>query len=308
MGVQQASPAAMGLYGPNFGKKFGAEDAPFIRTLQAGEVAVTELRVTQPPCRLSDPMPRVDAYTVCLMLHEIPNNAYWEDGRQVSAISLRVGESTIQDLQRQPLAMMDKRIHSLIWYLPRSTLNAVADQANVPRIGDLHYKPGVGTFDKTIEHIGLTLLPALQTPERVNRLFSDYVMLAFAVHTAQTYGGMQTVVKQVKGGLAPWQERRAKELIAADLAGAMPLQEVAEACGLSVSQFSRAFRKSTGLPPHAWLLDARIETAKVMLRKREIPLPVIALSCGFADRSHFTRVFTRHVGVSPGLWRKTVIG
>jgi AraC-like DNA-binding protein len=131
--------------------------------------------------------------------------------------------------------------------------------------------------------------------------------MAFAVHTAQAYGGMQTVAKPLKGGLAPWQERRAKELITTDLAGATPLQEVAAACGLSVSQFSRAFRKSTGIPPHAWLLDARIESAKVMLRKREISLPAIASSCGFADRSHFTRVFTRRMGVSPGAWRRIVI-
>ena len=308
--MRQGLPATTGLYGPSFGRKFGANDAPFIktRTLQGAELAVTELRVTQPLGRLSDPMPRVDAYTICLMLYELPHNAYWEDGRQVSDISLRAGEMTIQDLKREPLAMMDKKIHSLIWYLPRSILNAVADQADAPRISELHYKPGVGTFDKTIEHIGLTLLPALRIPERVNRLFTDYVMSAFAVYAAQTYGGMLTTSKPLKGGLAPWQERRAKELIASDLSGATPLRDVATACGLSVSQFSRAFRKSTGLPPHAWLLDARVESAKAMLRRRDMLLPAIALSCGFADRSHLTRVFTRRVGLSPGAWRKQALG
>ena len=309
MGTPQSSQVATGLYGPSFGKKFGAKEAPFIRTrtLQNSEVAVTELRVTQPLGQLSDPIPRVDAYTICLMLYELPDNAYWEDGRQVSAISLPAGQTTIQDLKREPQAMMDKQIHSLIWYLPRSTLHAVADQANVPSISELHYKPGVGTFDKTIEHIGLTLLPALRMPERVNRLFTDYVMLAFAVHAAQTYGGMLTGSKLPKGGLAPWQEKRAKELIASNLSGATTLQDVATACGLSVSHFSRAFRKSTGLAPHAWLLEARVQSAKTMLRRRDASLPTIALSCGFADRSHFTRVFTRRVGVSPAAWRRIAV-
>ena len=48
----------------------------------------------------------------------------------------------------------------------------------------------------------------------------------------------------------------------------------------------------------------RIEAAKAMLRRREAPLSSIALACGFADQSHFTRVFTRRVGLSPGAWRK----
>ena len=91
---------------------------------------------------------------------------------------------------------------------------------------------------------------------------------------------------------------------AGDLTGATPLDDIASACGLSVSHFSRAFRRSIGLSPHAWLLDKRVEAAKAMLRRREAPLSLIALACGFADQSHFTRVFTRRVGLSPGAWRK----
>jgi AraC family transcriptional regulator len=88
--------------------------------------------------------------------------------------------------------------------LPFATLDALADQASVPRINELRYVPGIGIFDNTIKHIGLSLLPALRTPENVSRLFTDHVALALAVHTAQTYGGMQTISKPLKGGLSPW--------------------------------------------------------------------------------------------------------
>ncbi len=128
--------------------------------------------------------------------------------------------------------------------------------------------------------------------------------LGLGAHVAQTYGGMQARSRPLQGGLAPWQEKRSKEMLASDLAGAMPLSEIATACGLSISHFSRAFRRSTGLAPHAWLLHVRVEGAKAMLRQREASLSMIALACGFADQSHFTRVFTRHVGLSPGAWRK----
>ncbi|HEY2750733.1 helix-turn-helix transcriptional regulator [Phenylobacterium sp.] len=296
-------------YGYGLGQKFGAEDAPVIvtRSLQRAEVAVTEIRVDRPLGRLSDPLPREDAYMICLMLREIPRNAYWEDGRQVSAFSLRAGDVTLHDLRREPLALMDKPIHSLLWYLPRSALNAFADEANVPRIAELRYDPGVGVCDDTIKHLGFSMLPALRAPDEVSRLFADHLTLAFAAHAAQTYGGMRIVPRPLKGGLAPWQERRSKEMIGGNLRGATPLREIADACGLSVSHFARAFRRSTGLAPHAWLLQARVEAAKAMLRRQDPSLPAIAASCGFADQSHFTRVFTRQVGLSPGAWRRLAL-
>ncbi|SRR6266436_2067369 len=203
---------------------------------------------------------------------------------------------------------MDKPIHSLLFYLPCAALHALGDQANVPRVSELRYEPGLGICDETIKHIGLTLLPALRTPDRTSRLFTDHLTLALATHAAQSYGGMQTISRPLKGGLAPWQESRSKEMIAADLTGATPLREIAEACGLSVSHFSRAFRKSTSLAPHAWLIQTRVESAKAMLRKGDASLFTIARACGFADQSHFARVFKRRVGLSPGAWRKMALG
>jgi AraC family transcriptional regulator len=303
-------PATTGVYGPKLGGKFGAEYAPFIvtRTLQRGEIAVTELCVDRPLGRLCDPLPRLDAYMICFLLRDLPNNSYWEDGREVSLLSPRAGEATIHDLQREPLALMDKPIHSLLFYLPRAAMNALADQANVPRVSELRYTPGEGVPDETVRHISLALLPALRAPECASRLFTDHATLALAAHAAQVYGGMQTLAKPLKGGLAPWQEKRSKEMIAGDLSGTIPLRDIADACEISVSHFSRAFRRSTGLAPHAWLIEARVESAKSMLRDRKMSLSAIARACGFADQSHFSRTFTRRVGLTPGAWRKTAFG
>lgn len=106
------------------------------------------------------------------------------------------------------------------------------------------------------------------------------------------------------GGLAKWQERRAKEVIAARLDSKLSVNEIADACGLSVNHFTRAFRQSTGQSPHQWLTQRRIERAQALIRQVDLPLSEIAVSCGFADQSHFTRVFTDIVGQSPGAWRR----
>ena len=309
MSGQNNSQGTSAFFGRDLARNYGAEDAPAIvtRSLRGAEIAVTDLRVSKPLGRLSDPMPREDACMICLILRDLPHNSYWEEGRQVGEFSLRRGHATFSDLRRQPLGLMDKQVHSLMFYLPHTAINALADEANVRRVDELHFEGGAPVFDEAILHLGLSLTPAFQAPESVSRLFTDHVTVALASHVAQRYGGMQFTQKLIKGGLAPWQEKRAKEMIVGNLTGATPLHELAAACGLSVNYFSRAFRRSTGLAPHAWLLQARVEQSKAMLRKPGASLSDVAVSCGFADRSHFSRVFTRQVGLSPGAWRKTMV-
>ena len=154
--------------------------------------------------------------------------------------------------------------------------------------------------------LGAALLGGFSHPERVSQLFLDHVTLAVAVHVAQTYGGMRVVAPQAKGGLAPWRLRRATEYLAARLDGSVALKSLADECGLSLSHFINAFRTSTGLPPQQWLRHRRIERAKTLMRHHRHSLSEIALSCGFADQAHFTRVFTKLVGASPGVWRRSL--
>ena len=180
----------------------------------------------------------------------------------------------------------------------------IANIGTAPRIGDLNYKPGVGVNDATISSRGSTILPALSHADQANRLFVDHVTLAAGIHLASTYGGLRPVVRPVRGGLAPWQERRAQEVLSANLDGSVPLKDVARECRLSASHFSRAFRRTMGVAPHNWLLTRRIEVAKEKLRNTRLSLAEVALVCGFADQSHLTRVFTGMVGVSPGAWRR----
>src|SRR6202035_1923767 len=143
-------------------------------------------------------------------------------------------------------------------------------------------------------------------PGQVSQLFLDHILLAVGVHVAQTYGGMRPLAPPPRGGLALWQVSRAKEILSANLEGNVPLMEVARQCGLSVSHFSRAFRRTMGVAPHSWLMARRVEVAKEKLRDRRLSLSDVALACGFADQSHLTRVFTGMVGVSPGAWRRAL--
>ena len=272
------------------------------RSLRKGVIGFTEIRSDNPTDAISDPIPREDAFLVALQLRDFPNHGYWEDARQTPVFSLKSGCTTLYDLKRAPAFLMDKPFHSVHFYFSRNVLNAIADDANTPHIGDLRYEPGKGNEDPIMRALTSSLYPALDQPEQANRLFVDHVMLAVGFHVAQTYGGLKAVLTH--GGLAPWQERRAKEMIDAHLDGEILLDELAKQCGLSSSHFSRAFRQSTGTSPHRWLLHQRVERAKRLLRDRHSSLPEVALACGFADQSHLTRVFTKLSGVGPTAWRR----
>src|SRR6202035_5374388 len=239
-----------------------------------------------------------------LHLRDFPNREHWEDGRGTQVCDLRAGESCLYDLKRGPGALLDKPYHTLSFYLPRAALDAIADEANTPRIGDLSYKPGAGVNDVTISCLGNLLLPALSHPDQANPLFVDHVLLAVGVHVALTYGGMRPMSQPARGGLAPWQERRATEILLANIKGSVALKEVARECGISVDYFSHAFRRTLGVAPHKWLIEQRVALSKEKLRDDGLSLSDVATECGFSDRSHLARHFQRIVGVSPGAWRQ----
>lgn len=294
-------------YGERLGMRLRVEAAPAIvaRVLREAELAVTEIRCNHLSPAMSGSIQREDAFLVGLQLRDFPNHEYWEDGQQAPVYDLRAGESCFYDLKRNLVIRLSKPYHSLLFYLPRAALNEIADDANAPRIGELRYKPGLGITDATISSLGGTILPAFSRSDQANQLFVGHVMLAVGIHVAQTYGGMRPVLRPVRRGLALWQERRAKEMIAANLGG-VPLKELARECRLSMSHFSRSFRRSVGMAPHRWLMQRRIEVAKETLRDGRLSLTDVAAACGFCDQSHLTRAFKRMVGVSPRAWRRAL--
>jgi AraC family transcriptional regulator len=107
-----------------------------------------------------------------------------------------------------------------------------------------------------------------------------------------------------RGGLAPWQARRIERHIAENAHQTIRVGELAALVRLSVSHFSRAFQVSFGDSPHAALNRYRIERVKMLMTFTVLPLSEIAVACGFADQSHLTRQFRRHVAASPGQWRR----
>jgi len=106
------------------------------------------------------------------------------------------------------------------------------------------------------------------------------------------------------GGLAPWQVRRLRTYMEANLSSPIHCEDLARLVRLSVSHFMRAFKDSFGCAPHAFLIRRRMERAQGLMLTTDEALGQIALACGLADQSHLTRLFQKWVGESPAAWRR----
>ncbi|MBD8094861.1 helix-turn-helix transcriptional regulator [Pseudomonas fluorescens] len=99
-------------------------------------------------------------------------------------------------------------------------------------------------------------------------------------------------------------EQKVKQLILANLAEPLEVTELARACELSRSHFSRAFKRTTGVAPQEWIRQQRIQQAKLLITGSALSLTQISQECGFCDQAHFCHQFSRSEGLNPLAWHK----
>ncbi len=239
--------------------------------------------------------------------------------REVSMLWVRNGSGEAR------IRMADGQIHRTrstkpnLWFFPegmdaRGELEAESDYDCVGVFVDPAFVPATvkpalsvplsGVCNETLGHVFNALAGEGGKPDDVLPFFTEGWAMQTLAHVARAATERQRRSEAGISRLAPWQLRRAQAMLRADLSGRRLRGSVAEACKLSVSHFSRAFRASTSVPPHRWLTAARIETARHLLANSWTPLAEVADICGFADQSHFSRIFGRAVGKSPGAWRR----
>jgi AraC family transcriptional regulator len=105
-------------------------------------------------------------------------------------------------------------------------------------------------------------------------------------------------------GLAPRTLRTILDDIDANLDRDLSVQHLARLAGMSVDGFIRVFKQSTGAPPHQYVLRKRVERAQAWLGDPAVSLAEVALRSGFANQSHFSRVFHRLTGLAPRQYRR----
>jgi AraC-like DNA-binding protein len=214
------------------------------------------------------------------------------------------GDTMMVDRREDATITMHSPLDIVTLYVPRLSLQDFVREHY--GYNEVHLKAHQQvTRDPILSNIGACLRVLFERPDEDNSLLVDHIALSVQSHLYQAYSATPPPSPRGRGGLAPWQESRAKEAMEANLDQEITIARLAHDCRLSASQFARAFRQSTGSTPHRWLLQRRVERAQDLLLTSDKTLAEIASSCGFFDSSHLTRAFGQTVGTSPGLWRRT---
>jgi AraC-like DNA-binding protein len=273
------------------------------RNSSKARVGFSRLRSSSPAHGYSIAKPPEEAFAFWVPLSVPFFSNLWTAGRRREVPELRLGDAQLVDLGDHPVVSLDIPFDSIRFYITQVALDEMANEAGIRRVKGL-YAANFGARDLVMFGLAQAVAGAMEQSGDLTAMFSDCIALAFFAHIVRAYGRGSIEGRNARGGLSAWQLQRARDLINVNLAHDPSVAEIAHECGLSSGYFARAFKQSTGVPPYQWLTKMRVERAKELLKDPRSELADIALLCGFADQSHFTRVFSRSEGYSPGRWRR----
>lgn len=164
--------------------------------------------------------------------------------------------------------------------------------------------PQYSIEDPVIQQLALALKTEIQTGCLSGRLYGEALGTALAARLIQNYAVSKPAFELKAKGLSRSQLAQVIDYIKANLAQDLSILDLATLTGMSESHFSRSFKHSVGIAPYQYLIQQRVERAQQLLMQPAIPISDIALDCGFANQTHFTRVFRQIIGLTPKAYQK----
>ncbi len=161
--------------------------------------------------------------------------------------------------------------------------------------------------EEQLRHIMLTLHHELQANCRSGQLFGEYMGLSFATALLTRHSSVPARLSHYRGGLSQYKLRQVTDFINDNLAASLSLADMAKLLDMGPCHFARAFKESTGVSPHQYVLRRRVERALQLLKETRVNLADIAYDLGFSSQGHFTTVFRKLVGVSPSSYREQLL-
>ncbi|MBK3664695.1 helix-turn-helix transcriptional regulator [Bradyrhizobium diazoefficiens] len=187
-------------------------------------------------------------------------------------------------------------------YLPHMTLKRVADEAEAGSPADLLER--TAHPDPVTSRLLLSAADVLEGNQALDTLFRQQLMDLLATRLLVAHTGSPNMIAPTRGGLAPKTLLRAIERLRSDSDADVSLAALAAEASLSRFHFCRAFKDSTGLSPHAWLRQHRLEQGMNMLRDSDVSVVSIAATLGYSSQTAFAAAFRKLTGESPRDWRR----
>ncbi|RZT08011.1 AraC family transcriptional regulator [Duganella sp. CF402] len=187
-------------------------------------------------------------------------------------------------------------------YLPHTSLARIADEAEIASPVELLER--TAQPDPITSRLLLSAADFVEGNQALDTLFRQQLIDLLATRLLAAHTGSLAMVQPVRGGLAPKTLQRAIDRLRSDSDADVSLAALAAEAGLSRFHFCRAFKESTGLAPHAWLRQYRLEQAMHMLRDTDATVMTVAAALGYASQTAFAAGFRKLTGETPSDWRR----
>jgi AraC family transcriptional regulator len=159
------------------------------------------------------------------------------------------------------------------------------------------------TRDPQIESLGMLLLAELKQKNLGGKLYIESLSNVLAVHLLRQYSATEPRIFVHKGGLPEYQVRQILDYIDAHLHQDIKLADLALLLDMSQFHFIYLFKQAIGTSPYQYLLQQRVERAKLLLKQSDRTILDIALECGFSSHSHLSKRFRQLTGMTPKAYR-----
>jgi AraC-like DNA-binding protein len=253
--------------------------------------------------------PASDNHILSFVTRGEPHHRLWHDAKIVTDGPLPSHSINIVPAGRAPRAVIAQPIRVLHVYLPHDHLMLLAStiQEGHARQGleivDPHYEP-----DPELEGLLGALEGGIRDCTSAGALWREGLCQAILARVIQRWSNFAQGERRSETvrapGLAPWQLRRTLDRLTSNLAAEPTLGTLAAEVGLSPFHFARAFKVTTGLPPHRKLVELRLTKARELLEATDLSITEISAAVGYDDPGYLARLFRKHIGMTPAAYRR----
>ena len=232
----------------------------------------------------------------------------WTDGAEIRKLAGLPPHSILLNPADQYLRFrrrMQRGARVLLLTVKPGDLDPVADHFPT---GEVELRQRVDLTDTFLHRMLEAIAEEIERPGAGGQLYRHTLTLLMMTQLMRSASNLARPSKPayVKGGLPSWRLKRALEILDRETPEMPSLAELASHVGLHPTSFCRAFKQSTGISPHRYLLERRVAHAKEMMADQRLTLTQIALDCGFGTSSQFSVVFRRITGLAPSVYRRSL--
>jgi AraC family transcriptional regulator len=182
-------------------------------------------------------------------------------------------------------------------------LQQIAIETDCINPNQVELRPIVYSRDPKLEFFTKAFQEEMQNTGLGGQLYSESLANLFLIHLLRHYCAFEPKLKQYQGGLPKHKLQQAIDYIQANLERKLSLDAIAQHLNMSVYYFCDLFKQSVGIAPYKYVLQQRVERAKLLLKDEERAIVDIALECGFANQTHLNKHFRKFTGMTPKDYR-----